>query len=710
MTEPPSPDRPAPEPLWIRIKEHKVLQWGLAYFGAALALAHAQELVGHAFNWPEVVSRLTIGALAVGFPLVIALAWYHGHKGMTRTTQGEMTVIAVLLVIGAGLLMALARVPDERAPEPAANPAAVPIAAVTTPVPPKINSSGKPRIAVLPFDNLSPDPANAYFADGLYEEILATLAQRAPGLEVISRTTMMMYRQKPKALGDLAKELSATHVIEGSVRRVGNQVRLTLQLIDARTDDHIWAQDYDRTLANTLALQSEVAKQVATELAVQLKAQGPASSYDPEAYDLYLKALGTRNALVSVGAPDGPADPMATIMDGFTRAIDKDPTLAPAYVERMFGYLRGLSEDPENAVRARRDLETAERLAPADPKVLVARAWYLVYADLDSEAALRAFDAAEAAGLTDPDELLDKSSALLALHRDDEAIRYVQRLLTLDPHNRLIIGWLTIIQARNRHPLDALRTVDAGIRQLPQASELKKMRAQLIFDYTGDISVLQLGPNDDSIFSKYYRLRLGHQYAQLARVLASGPPYVSGDGIQFDPRLTPTALLRGWTNLLLNEASNARSDGQMLLKWVAQQKESKWNRAFLRVLAAQGQALAGERAAAIAAGQQALMNPGVSPDILNARESIDLSIAAVFAWSGATEQAVDLLEGLAKSPRGPGPIRIARDPLYTVPLAKNARFQRLVSDLEAQARTSPLSAAVHGGSVADITPQSSFLQ
>jgi TolB-like protein len=708
MTEPPPADRPTFQPLWVRIKEHKVLQWALAYFGAALALAHAQELVGHAFNWPEVVGRLTIGALAVGFPIVIALAWYHGHKGMSRTTQGEMTVIAVLLIIGAGLLIALVRVPAVRAPVAAANVPAPPAPAVIVP-------SGKLRIAVLPFDNLSPDPANAYFADGLYEEILATLAQRAPGLEVISRTTMMMYRQKPKALGELAKELSATHVIEGSVRRVGNQVRLTLQLIDARTDDHIWAQDYDRTLANTLALQSEVAQQVATELAVQLRAQGsaPAPHYDPEAYDLYLKALGTRNALVAMGNTEGTADPIKTIMDGFTRAIDKDPTLAPAYVERMFGHLRGLFVDPENAVRARADLESAERLAPADPKVLVARAWYLVYADLDSEAALRAFDAAEAAGLTDPVELLDKSSALLAQHREDEAIRYVQRLLTLDPRDRLIIGWLTIFQANARHPVDALRTVTAGIQQLPEASELKKMRVQLIFDYTGDISALEsLGPKDDSLYLQYYRLRLRHQYAQLARVLASAPPSVSADGIHFDPRPSPTDLLRGWTNLLLGDEANARSDGQMVLKWVAQQKESKWNRAYLRALAAQGHALAGESAAAIAAGQQALMISRESQEIpiMNPREGIDLAVAAVYAWSGAQEQAVDLLEELTRGGRGPGPIRIARDPLYTVPLAKNARFQQLVSELEAQARTSPLNAAAHGAAAADAAPSRKILQ
>jgi TolB-like protein len=127
----------------------------------------------------------------------------------------------------------------------------------------------KPRIAILPFENLSLDPANAFFADGLHEQIVATLSNRTPGLEVISRTTMMTYRN-PKPVELIAKELGATHVLEGSVRREGDTVRLTLQLIDARTDDHIWSQDYDRTLRSALALESDVASEVAAQLSVRL--------------------------------------------------------------------------------------------------------------------------------------------------------------------------------------------------------------------------------------------------------------------------------------------------------------------------------------------------------------------------------------------------------------------------------------------------------
>lgn len=152
-----------------RIREHKVLQWSLAYLGAALALAHGQDLVGHAFDWPEITNRIVIGALAVGFPIAVALAWYHGHKGLTRISAGEMTVVSVLLVIGAGLLMALVRAPTQQAglqtnaPRPAfaatatVSTAGSPLASAAAPIvtPPAVVSPQR-SIAVLPLDPFLP--------------------------------------------------------------------------------------------------------------------------------------------------------------------------------------------------------------------------------------------------------------------------------------------------------------------------------------------------------------------------------------------------------------------------------------------------------------------------------------------------------------------------------------------------------------------------
>jgi TolB-like protein len=123
-----------------------------------------------------------------------------------------------------------------------------------------------PRLAIMPFANLSPDPSDAFFADGLHEEILSTLSRCLPAVAVISRTTMLSYRQKPKPIGDIAHELGATHVMEGAVRREGDHLRLTLQLVDAETDRYLWSQTYDRTLSSAMTLESEIATDVASRL------------------------------------------------------------------------------------------------------------------------------------------------------------------------------------------------------------------------------------------------------------------------------------------------------------------------------------------------------------------------------------------------------------------------------------------------------------
>src|SRR5882672_349083 len=157
--------------------------------------------------------------------------------------------------------------------------------AAVLPAPTPDTHAGIPRIAIMPFENLSPDPANAFFADGLHDEILATLAQRAPGLQVISRTTMMRYRANPAPLPRIAAELGANYVMEGTVRREANQVRVTLQLIEAREDRHLWAQSYDRTLKSALTLQCEIASDIASRLAARFIGSRAAPPTNiPEAY------------------------------------------------------------------------------------------------------------------------------------------------------------------------------------------------------------------------------------------------------------------------------------------------------------------------------------------------------------------------------------------------------------------------------------------
>jgi TolB-like protein/DNA-binding winged helix-turn-helix (wHTH) protein len=252
------------------------------------------------------------------------------RQSLTRSASWALGA-AVLVAVGIVSYLALRA---DRAGHGSAPQIARPLSALESGAP--IPRSGKPRLAILPFENLSPDPANAFFTDGIHEEILATLSSLAPGLEVISRTTMMTYRQTPKPLEAIARELGATHVLEGSVRREGKHVRLTVQLIDARTDNHLWAQDFDRTLVNALRLQSDVASQIATQLSVQLAPETAISKLltsDPQAYDLYLKEQLLAGSSVIVGA-GASYDDLRRIESLLDEALKHDPQFAAAYARR----------------------------------------------------------------------------------------------------------------------------------------------------------------------------------------------------------------------------------------------------------------------------------------------------------------------------------------------------------------------------------------
>jgi len=302
MTEPstPAPAMTSPPNLWARIKQHKVLQWSLAYLGAALALAHAQDLVGHAFHWPEITNQVVIGVLAVGFPVAVALAWYHGHKGLTRISAGEMTVVSVMLVIGAGLLMALVRTPAEHAGSltPASNPASAPTVAVSTPgTVATAVSTDAPRasIAVVPFANLTGEPAKEYFSDGMAEEMIDSLAH-VSGLKVPARTSSFAYKGRNVDIRQIAHDLGVATILEGSVRSAGERIRVTAQLVDGKSGYHLWSQSFDRQFADIFKLQDELATAIVQALRMKLNVDLPATpertapTQDVEAYQFYLQA------------------------------------------------------------------------------------------------------------------------------------------------------------------------------------------------------------------------------------------------------------------------------------------------------------------------------------------------------------------------------------------------------------------------------------
>jgi TolB-like protein len=335
---------PAPAGLWQRLQDHKVLQWALAYLGAALAIAHGGELLGHSFHWPEVANRLLMGALIVGFPVALALAWYHGHRSLTKVSFAEATIISLLLVLGAGMLIVFVPESGERSSERAAAPASR-AAATTT----------GPSIAVLPFINMSSDREQEYFSDGLSEELLNRLAQ-LPGLRVIGRTSSFAFKGKSEDLRSIGEVLGVNHILEGSVRKSGDQVRITAQLINPADGSHLWSDTYDRNLGDIFAIQEDIARTVAGALRISIGARDlrQGGTQNLEAYDAYL-----RGRSLGIGG-----------ISSFERAVELDPQFTAAWVmlAESYGSIRltdpGRKDWPQKEDRA---IDRVEQLAPGSP-------------------------------------------------------------------------------------------------------------------------------------------------------------------------------------------------------------------------------------------------------------------------------------------------------------------------------------------------------
>ena len=283
-------EQPA-EGLWSGLRRRKVVQWGIAYVAAAWGLLQGLAYLSTVFQWPGRLQRPVTMAFLVGLPIALVLAWYHGDRGHQRVSGREFAILTVLLLLGGGLFWWVGRMPVA----PSATTAAGAAAAVAQPAV-EAKAAGA-SIAVLPFVNMSGDKDNEYFSDGISEELLNVLV-RVDGLGVASRTSSFAYKGSSLGTAAIASALKVNHVLEGSVRKAGNQVRITAQLIDATNDRHLWSETYDRELTDIFAIQEEIANSIVNALRDEL---GPARAVAPavtvradtanlEAYQLYLKA------------------------------------------------------------------------------------------------------------------------------------------------------------------------------------------------------------------------------------------------------------------------------------------------------------------------------------------------------------------------------------------------------------------------------------
>jgi TolB-like protein/DNA-binding winged helix-turn-helix (wHTH) protein len=549
------------------------------------------------------------------------------------------------------------------------------------------------RVAVLPFENLSSDPANAYFADGVHEEILTALAGGAPELEVISRTTMMTYRGHGKPVPELARELHATHVLAGTVRRESRQVRVTLQLIDARTDRELWTRSFDRELDRVMALQADLAREVAAQLSVELHLD--AARLPPPrvlaAYDQWLQGVLAWRSLGGGGATQQEVKHAEQL---FTRAIELDPTYAAAYADRarvhISRFIAGTDMSPANLQRIRDDIASAKRYGGRTSYVLVREAQLAFLVEGDLPRALALIDDAEKRAPLDADQLMTRANFLAQAGEKERSLAMHAEAASLDPANPTLYRfWMNNLFAARR-PADAIRVAREFDRRIPARID----RGEPLFAYTGSTArwrqELARAADGDAgvpLSAEFDLLRYEGKLAELGALLAnttatSFRQHSANRNLvgAFDH---PVAELRGWERMLAGDMAGVRRAGLVLaafLKDIEVTPQTAWYHAALD---AQAALFMGDHARARSLARS--MRHSGRPVVNAAFNSYTRLLAArVLAWADDAAGAVEILEEASSRYPAVGPAMITRDPLIARPLENDERWRQLHDRLEAE--------------------------
>jgi TolB-like protein/Flp pilus assembly protein TadD len=319
-------------PLLAELKRRRVFRALVGYGIAAFAVLQIIEPVMHGLHWPEAVLSYVVVALALGFPLVVALAWVFDVKAgrieRTVPAAGLRGVRLAAVITGIGVLAAAPGLAWYLFLRPGvrSSPSDEPTRAKLDAVPPASDIRAVPSIAVLPLVNLSRDPDQEYFADGLAEELLNLLA-KVPGLHVAGRTSSFSFKGKNEDLRAIGQKLNVKTVLEGSVQRAGDRLRITTQLINAADGYHVWSETYDRKLTDVFAVQDEISRSVVAALKVQLLPERAVGLERPATNpDAYAQVLLGRHLIVR-----GSLQGYQLALAAFRKAVELDPKYAPAW-------------------------------------------------------------------------------------------------------------------------------------------------------------------------------------------------------------------------------------------------------------------------------------------------------------------------------------------------------------------------------------------
>jgi len=675
-----------PKTFFGELKRRNVYKVAVAYLVAGWALAQGLAQVLPVFSIPNWVIQLLVVLIVMGLPVALGLAWAFEltPEGLKRTETADampeatrrkkyvwiyVVVIGGLLSIGLFFLGRYSAAPAQHA---------------------AVDTSAK-SIAVLPFENLSDDKQNTYFADGVQDQILTNLG-RVSELRVISHTTVRQYKSgEPRNLREIGRQLGVTHILEGSVQRAGDRLRIAAQLIDARTDSQIWAETYDRTAVDLFAIQSELAESIVAQLQAKLSPQQKADiearpTQDLVAFELYLRA---KQIVDSYLIADDVRAALFSALQSLDQAIKRDPDFVSAYcyIARAndLRYFFDLDPTPDRILRAEEAVKAALRLRPDSAEAHFAMADFLFRCHRDYDGALKELAIARP-GLPN-DTAFFILSGYINRRRNNwaQAERDFLTAVALDPRNPNAYNLLADTYNLQRRHLLAAQVYDRVLAAGERTPIVFFRRDSALFYRTGNSTELRqvLSTNPDMDIGggqTPIRVFLGlidGNFAEAERVLAASPreDFQDIDYSFYYPKAWFEAMIAR-TKGDSARATAAFSAARTILE---QRLAVKPEDARTLAVLAQVDAGLGRKELAIQEAKHAAELMPISKDVYDGALVLE-GLAQVYTWTNESDRAIELLQKLVAMPSYANYARLKLYPMWN-PLRGDPRFEKIVNSL-----------------------------
>jgi TolB-like protein/Tfp pilus assembly protein PilF len=652
------------------VKRRKVYRVAAAYIIAAGGMIQLASATFPAWELPPWSLRLVILLLLVGFPVALILAWAFDitPQGIRATSETPAPRTGrrrnIIMLIATGVIISAAT-GFFLLPRLAAH---------------KVDKS----IAVLPFENLSDEKENAYFADGIQDDVLTNLS-KIGDLRVISRTSVMQYRGRPTNLRDIGKALGVSNILEGSVRRSGNKVRVNVQLIDANTDEHLWANDYDRDVTDVFGIQSDLAREIANALQAKLSPEEKSQmtrkpTENGEAYLAFVQAHDLSCAMEDLTK-------LKQSEQLYQRAIELDPNFALAiarYSQLESWMLRTHDASSEHREKARTLAERALQLQPDLPEGHLALGFSYYYGDNNYEAALKEFEIAQQALPNESEVYLAIGAIQRRQGKWAESTANLEKAVSLNPKDTWPLQNLAFNYQMLRNFDAANKTIDRALQIDPKGISLWGIKAKLAMSEKGDLSVGQqlLEKAKSFPMSSEERLKMVGGQANLLlaqrkyqEVLELGARVPDDTFAAVPGSLAYKYFPLGIAHKELGDDAAARVAFLKAKNILEEQLKQKPDDPDLRVQFAKLLAWLGEKDAANAEVQRAM---DLRPESKDAFEGPQITeqAAQVYTLLGDNTRAIELLDELLSHPSEVTSQSLKLDPAWD-PLRNDPRFQAL---------------------------------